>query len=266
MCCLWAGTAPGRAGPESVLGRTEVFPSKKSISGLAEGLWEKRSIVPYFCLVPPPSDQRDSKAKQGISTWISVLCSPREAGSDVMGTAASWAFLGGRKFCAGEQTQALQVREEGISPKPHLGRFCTFLGNKFLMLLWETAHSTRARLRCSHPLLCSFCGSDIPRGGKRFCQNKVGRKMNSLKLPHWWLDRGRKRKASSVLHCWVIPAAVLNSSHPWAKSCCIFVFSKVVKVLAGEKKPLCLPGGKGQHCWNEIEFETACQLDTHKRN
>lgn len=53
----------------------------------------------------------------------------------VMGTAASWAFLGGRKFCAGEQTQALQVREEGISPKPHLGRFCTFLGNKFLMLL-----------------------------------------------------------------------------------------------------------------------------------
>lgn len=79
---------------------------------------------------------------------------------------------------------ALQAREEGISPKPHLGRVCTFLGNKFLSLLSETAHTTRARLRCSYTHFVPSVAMTSPEEERDFVRNKVGRKMNSLKPPH----------------------------------------------------------------------------------
>lgn len=48
----------------------------------------------------------------------------------------------------------------------------------------------------------------------------------------------------------MISAAVLNSLHPLSKTVLHLsvLFSNVAKVLAGEKKKVCLQGNKGQFC------------------
>lgn len=134
------------SGTESVSGRAKrlqgVCPSKGPFQVFQKGCEERGALshIPgwsHFLLT-----RWTAKPSREFPLGFQSSEAPERFEVMVMGTgtAASWGFLEERKFCAGEQTQALQAREEGISPKPHLGRFCTFLGNKFLLLLSDSSH------------------------------------------------------------------------------------------------------------------------------
>lgn len=127
-----------------------VFPSKSPFQVFQKGC-EKREHCPTF-LVGPTSFR---PAGQQSRTGNSHLDFPPVT---VMGTgtAASWGFLEGRKFCAGEQAQALPDKGRRNLSRASFRKVLHFPWNKFLLLLSETAHTTRARLRCSHTALCSF--------------------------------------------------------------------------------------------------------------
>lgn len=178
------------SGAESVSGRAKrlqgVFPSKSPFQAFKKGCEERRALshIPgwsHFLLT-----KWTAKPSREFPLGFQSCEAPERLGVMVMGTgtAASWGFLEGRKFCAGEQTQVLQAEEEGISPKPHLGRFCTFLGNKFLLLLSETAHTTRPGSGVPMQGFVPSVAMTFPEEERDFVRNKMGRKMNSLQLPH----------------------------------------------------------------------------------
>lgn len=130
--------------------RQGVFPSKSPFQVFQKGC-EKREHCPTFLVGPTSFRPAGQQSRAGNSHLdfppVTVMGT---------GTAASWGFLEGRKFCAGEQAQALPDKGRRNLSRASFRKVLHFPWNKFLLLLSETAHTTRARLRCSHTALCSF--------------------------------------------------------------------------------------------------------------
>lgn len=171
MCCLWAGTAPGKPEPaleQSVSGRAKFakgFFHPKALFRSFRRAVRKESIVLRSWLVPLPSDQLDSKAEHGIPTWISLLWQWWAQELQLPGV-----FWKGESFVLENKPRLCQTREEGISPEPHLGRFCTFLGTNFSCCCQRQLTPPGPGSGAPTQRFVPSCGNDIPRGGKRFCQ------------------------------------------------------------------------------------------------
>lgn len=126
-----------------------------------------------FCLDFPPA-----KSQQGLKQWRCALKLPHPG-----------VFWKGETFVLENKHRPWQTRNwnQGVSPEPHLGRFCTFLWNRLLFLLSETACTTRPRLRCFHTALFLLQQWHSQRKKEILLEIKVERKIKPLKLTHLWL-------------------------------------------------------------------------------
>lgn len=187
MCCLRAGTAPGKVG--SALEQSQCQGEPKG----SKGFFHPKALFKSFRRAVRKEEHRPTflatswtaKPSREFPLGFQSCEAPERLEMMVMSTELQLlgVFWKEASFVLENKPRLCQTREAGVSPKPHLGRFCTFLGTNFSYCqrqLMPPGPGSGAPVQRFVPSVAMT----FPEEERDFVRNKVGRTMNSLKLPH----------------------------------------------------------------------------------